>query len=348
MSSRKSLITVAAAVSAAFFLAGHAFAQSSGPSRAVETWRWHSVQGNPHPTARHENGFVAVGDRLYLLGGRGNRPLEAYDPATKTWTRMATPPMEIHHVQAVSFNEKLYVVGALTGNFPEETPIPNVLVYDPATDAWTTGKEIPQKRRRGGSGVVVHAGHVYIVGGNTRGHMSGFVPWLDRFDPSTGDWVELPDAPHERDHFHAVVLDGKIYAAGGRRSAHDLGHDMDLTVEALDIYDIESGAWSSADAGIPTQRAGAAAAVVDGKIAVIGGESMRQVEAHTEVEAYDPETRQWMTLPPLPLGRHGTQATLHEGRLHFVAGSSNRGGGPEVVDHDLLSAETLQPQALER
>lgn len=81
--------------------------------------------------ARHENAFVALGERLYLLGGRGQRPLDIYDPASGRWSQGAPPPLEIHHFQALAHEGRLYVLGAFTGDFPEEQPLTHVLVYDP-------------------------------------------------------------------------------------------------------------------------------------------------------------------------------------------------------------------------
>lgn len=303
----------------------------TGPMAALaQEWRQESAP--TAPTARHENGFVAVAGRLILVGGRGERPLDIYDPKRGAWTLGARPPLEIHHMQGVDYNGKLLVVGALTGKFPEETPLSTILLYDPVADRWSEGAPIPAHRRRGAAGVVLHDGVVYLVGGNRRGHMSGYVPWLDAFDPATGKWTELPDAPHARDHFHAAVIDGKLYAAGGRRSAHDTGNAMSHTVREVDVYDIAAKRWRTAPAPLPTGRAGSATAVVDGRLLVLGGESMTQVAAHSEVEAYDPKTGKWSTLAPLPVGRHGTQATMLDGVLYIAAGSGNRGGGPELDD----------------
>ncbi|MDQ2075203.1 kelch repeat-containing protein [Marinimicrobium sp. ABcell2] len=301
--------------------------------------QWQEHKASTSPSARHENGFVAVGERLYLLGGRGERPLDIFDPATGSWSQGAKPPFEIHHMQAIAYDEKLYVLGAMTGGFPEEPSLANILIYDPATDSWSTGPEIPADRRRGASGVVVHEGLIYLVGGNTRGHMSGYVPWLDVFDPETESWTQLPDAPHARDHFHAAVIDGQIYAAAGRTSSHDTGEVMSLTVGPVDVYDIADQRWHTLEAPLPTQRAGTATLTFNGLLVVLGGESGSQVESHHEVEAYNPETNQWVSLPPLPVGRHGTQATLFEDELHIVAGSENRGGGPELNDHWILGTE---------
>ena len=55
-------------------------------------------------TPRHEHGYVQVGSRFYLLGGRRIQPVDIFDPATGLWTKGAPPPIEIHHFQAVPFD----------------------------------------------------------------------------------------------------------------------------------------------------------------------------------------------------------------------------------------------------
>ena len=298
---------------------------------------WRVLDTANRPSARHENALVAVDGRLYLLGGRGERPLDIYDAATRTWTVGTPPPLDLlHHTQAVAHAGRIWVLGALTGKFPDEPPVPTVLIYDPSADAWSEGAAVPEARRRGASGVAVHDGIFYLVGGLTRGHTGGFVPWLDAFDPANGAWTALADAPHARDHFQAAVLDGRLYAAAGRTSSQATGEGFSLTIPAVDVYDIAAGTWSTLDAPLPTPRAGTATVAWQGRVIVMGGESGTQTAAHDEVEAWNPATSAWETLPPLPVGRHGTQAALLDDGLHIVAGSRDRGGGPELDDHLVL------------
>lgn len=300
------------------------------PEVAAGPGRWELLPSGDRPLPRHENAYVRVGDRFYLIGGRGTnpiKPVEIFDPATGTWRTGATPPVEMHHFQAVEHDGKVYVLGAMTGGYPKEPPLPNVYVYDPATDRWTTGPEIPADRRRGGAGVVAHDGQLYVVSGIREGHWDGHVPWLDAFDPRTGNWRRLADAPRARDHFQAAVIDGRLYAAGGRRSSARIGRVLDLTVSEVDVYDFRTGAWTTlpSTANIPTPRAGTMVAVVGGRLVVMGGESGTQQPAHAEVEALDPRTATWTTLAPMAVGRHATQAVWFGDRLFVAAGSRTRG-----------------------
>jgi N-acetylneuraminic acid mutarotase len=293
--------------------------------------RWALLPPGERPIPRHEHAYVRVGERFYLIGGRGSnpiKPVEIFDPATGTWTAGAAPPVEMHHFQAVEYGGKVYVVGAMTGGYPKEPPLPEVHLYDPAADRWSRGPEIPADRRRGGAGVVVHEGQIYVVAGITTGHWDGHVPWLDAFDPRTGAWRRLADAPRARDHFHAAVIDGKLYAAGGRRTSASLGHPLEPTVPEVDVYDFGTGRWSTlpAAANLPTPRAGTTAFVTGGRLVVLGGESAAQQPAHAEVEALDPRTLRWAALAPLAVGRHATQAVAHGGRVYVAAGSRTRGG----------------------
>ena len=75
-----------------------------------------------------------------------------------------------------------------------------VWVYDPARDVWMQGPPVPIGRRRGSTGLVVHDDTFYVIAGNTIGHNGGYVAWLDAFDPLTGEWTVLTDAPGARDH----------------------------------------------------------------------------------------------------------------------------------------------------
>ncbi|WP_116126564.1 Kelch repeat-containing protein [Lewinella sp. IMCC34183] len=292
---------------------------------------WETVTTETRPVARHEAAFVQVGQRYYLLGGRGIRPVSVYDPATRAWTEGAKPPVEIHHFQPVVYNDEVYLLGAMTGGYPGETPLPNVYIYSPATDRWRTGHEIPADRRRGGAGAVLHEGKIYLVAGIRDGHRGDHKRWLDAYDPVTGAWEVLPDAPRARDHFQAAVVDGKLYAAAGRTTVAAT-NPFANTIGAVDVYDFATGEWSTLENEIPTRRAGSAAIGLDHRLIVIGGESDSQELAHADVEALDVRTSTWTAAPPLVRGRHGTGIVRDRGRLIMASGCGHRGGEPELDD----------------
>jgi len=296
---------------------------------------WAIETSTNDPTERHENAYVEADGLFYLIGGRGNKPLDIYDPVSQTWSTGTPPPLEMHHFQAISYQGDIYVIGGFTGDFPDETPLANVYIYSPATDTWSTGPVIPMSRRRGSAGVVVYNDHIYVVCGIQNGHIDGWVPWFDEFDPATGTWTVLPDAPRARDHFQAAMSGDKLFAVGGRRTGEN--SLFTPTVPEVDVYDFNTGTWSTLTANIPTQRAGATTVEINGTVIVIGGETEGQTVAHNETEALDPVSNIWTTLDPLNTGRHGTQAVTYMGKIYIAAGSGNQGGGPELTSQEFLN-----------
>lgn len=312
----------------ALIVAGSAF-----PVPAAE-WRVVVVTGSP--TGRHECGLVAAGGLLYLLGGRGEKPVDVFDPSTSTWRDAGPMPIELHHFQPVEVDGLIYIVGAMTGSYPDEQPVPNVWTYDPVANTWRIGPEIPPERRRGAAGTTAWNGRVYLVGGIVNGHFNGTVRWFDEFDPATGAWRVLPDAMQARDHAQAAMIGNILYFAGGRTTSAETNQVFELTIGEAEQFNFSTGQWSSLATDLPTQRAGAASVAMNGRLLVIGGESKAQPVAHAEVEAYDPATGVWDRLPDLADGRHGIGAAIIGGKVYTVAGSADRGGGPELTTIEVL------------
>lgn len=315
---------------------GMAGGAASAHDAAAPVSGWQALQTTGSSQERHESSGIVIGDHLYVIGGRGDRALQALDLKTREWSTLATPPLEVHHAQAVAHAGKLLIITGFTGGFPDETPLANVLIYDPKADRWAKGATIPEARRRGAAGVAIQGELAYVIGGNAKGHNNGYVRWTDAFNIATGEWKVLADAPNARDHFHAVAMDGRVYAAAGRESSHNTGGAFSRTVKPVDAYDIASNTWRTLPSPIPTPRAGTSAVATAGKVLVLGGESASQTEAHDEVEALDPASGSWTALPSLRQGRHGFQAGLHGTSLVVAAGSANRGGGPELNSVEVL------------
>lgn len=299
----------------------------------LQTGKWSPITATDGstPEKRHEAAFVGIGDSFYLLGGRGMKPTSIFDTKTQLWTSGAVPPIEIHHFQPVVYQDEIYVLGAMTGGYPGETPVPNIYIYNPEEDQWRKGPAIPENRQRGGAGAVLDGNKIYLVCGIKDGHRGDHKTWLDVFDLTTGNWEVLPDAPRPRDHFQSVIVENKLYNLGGRTTiAAD--NPFKNTIGEVDVFDLKTKKWNTIPKQLPTPRAGNFTLIIGNEILVLGGESFSQEPAHSEVEVLNVKNNSWKTLPALPQGRHGTGAILLDNKIYTASGSGNRGGGPELSD----------------
>ncbi|HDZ03932.1 hypothetical protein LCGC14_0198940 [marine sediment metagenome] len=311
-----------------------AFKRGSAPVSTVFAWNiastWVNKDEDENYTARHENSFVQAGDKFYLMGGRENAStIDVYDYTSDSWTSLVnSAPFEFNHFQATEYQGLIWIIGSFKDNlYPTESPAEYVWAFDPANEEWIQGPEIPASRRRGSAGLVMYNNKFYVVAGNTIGHDGGYVSYFDEFDPATGVWTALTDAPRARDHFAAVVIDYKLYVSGGRLSG-GTGGVFAPTISEVDVYDFVSQTWTTLPAGqnIPTPRGGPSAVNFNDKLMVIGGESETAGPAFTTVEEYDPVSQTWTTLPGLNSPRHGTQAIVSGNGIFILAGSPVQGG----------------------
>ncbi|WP_088340977.1 PKD domain-containing protein [Robiginitalea sediminis] len=316
----------------------------SAPATQVFTWNvsqtllWTDKGEDETYTARHECSFVQAGDKFYLMGGRENaQTLDVYDYSTDSWSSLVnSAPFEFNHYQAVEYQGLIWVIGAFKDNaFPNEVPADHIWMFDPANEEWIQGPEIPQARKRGSAGLVVYNDKFYVVAGNTDGHDGGYVAWFDEYDPATGTWTPLADAPRARDHFHAAVIGDNLYAVGGRLSGGGAGVFKPVIAE-VDVFNFTSGTWSTLPAGqnLPTPRGAPVVANFNGKLIVAGGEVQNELvdgvntdDALVITEEFDPATGTWSRLADLNFKRHGTQGIVSGNGLFVTGGSPNRGGG---------------------
>lgn len=304
---------------------------------------WMTLDCNGEPHCRHENGFAEYGGKFYLFGGRRVQPVDIFDPETSTWSLGSPPPLEIHHFQPVIVDTQIWLLGTMTGEFPRETPLETVMIYEPDTDTWKEGPGIPEARRRGAAGCVLHTdGWIYVVGGIIDGHHSGTQAWFDRIHPTTGEWQMLPDAPNKRDHAPCAIVGDRLYFFGGRETGRHNGMDYEAlfaaTIADVDVYDLLAGTWSVHEQKLPIETAAGGTGVINEKIHYVGGEALR-MEAFTEMQIFDPAQGRWSMGPSLNRARHGTNCCVYDDKLWIAAGSGARGGEPELTSIECIEVK---------
>jgi N-acetylneuraminic acid mutarotase len=99
-----------------------------------------------------------------------------------------------------------------------------------------------------------------------------------------------------------------------------------LTAVSLALSD----SWTSRT-DMPTPRRGMSAAVLDGKIYVIGGNPGSTGGLKT-VEAYDPATDSWMTKSPMSVARGGLSISVVNGKIYAIGGMTSPSGSFNTVE----------------
>jgi N-acetylneuraminic acid mutarotase len=270
--------------------------------------------------ARQETAVAAMGGEVYVIGGFTGlgaivATVEAYDPVTDQWRDVPDLPAAVHHANAAAIGDRVYVLGFLRGTGFVADGRGWVL----ASGQWTPIRSMTTGTERGASGVAVAGGKIYVAGGYRAGSVGDF----SVYDPSNDSWTELGLLPEPLDHLIAGGLEEQVVIAGGR-SGSITGHRT--TVRAFDPVFQE---WTLR-ADLPTSRGGAAAAVLEGRLFVFGGEGnptpgSRGVFPNTE--GYDPRMDRWSVLEPMPTPRHGTGAASVRDRVVIPGGATQQAFG---------------------
>jgi len=144
---------------------------------------------------------------------------------------------------------------------------------------------------------------------------------VEAFDPRTGTWnTQLRPLSGPRVFAAAVVVDGRIFVFGGMEG---ISPRNSRYLSSVEMFDPGVRRWFPRSP-MPTPRAKLAAAVVNGKVLLIGGEdSSGPLDV---VEEYDPDHDAWNThVDHLRQRRMGFSAFTIDDDVYVVGGI----GGPD-------------------
>lgn len=271
----------------------------------------------PEYSGRIIAALLAAG--LLLAGGASGA-----DPKPGEWG-MKAPLLEANSEFALAkLDGKLYVIGG----YPKtRETVRTVQIYDIKSDTWTLGPPLLLPNNHG-MAVTVN-GKIYAIGGQTEARGRGsFVKTVYELDPKAGKWEEKARMPTERSGGVPIVIDGKVYVAGGR-PPH--GHDFA-------VYDPKTDKWETLP-NMPSQRNHIAGAAIAGKIHVVGGRlggGFRSDKTAVH-EVFDPKTKTWSIAAPMLKARSGINGVMARGCFHVWGGEEEAGVFP---DHDVYNPRT--------
>lgn len=175
---------------------------------------------------------------------------------------------------------------------------------------------------RSAHAIVSTGAAIYAIGGTGAGGAP--VLQVERFDGN--QWREETTLPGEGLNAPAAVAIGqRIYVIGGFKTVTNVP-----TSDVL-IYDVGTRTWSSV-APLPAPRGGHAAAVLGGRIHVIGGGNSQSTLAdHSE---YDPAANTWIDRAPLPRSEGSPAAVAFKEKLYAIGGRSGGSDFGNVYIYD--------------
>ncbi len=223
------------------------------------------------PTPRRDHFAVAVGNKVYILGGsvqKGDKTeptnaVDVYHTATDRWTAAKPSPESINKAAAV--DGRIYSFGE-KGSYS----------YDPSADVWTEIAPVPTRRRS--FAIAVLNGKIFVIGGMTPdpAHRWGFQgdgDAVEAYNPKTNEWAQKAKLPQPGHAFTAVTLGSKIYLVGGHR---------------LEVYDPAADSWTTL-APVPDFSAYCGAFELNGRILVLPG----MLASVWAMQEHDPATNSW-------------------------------------------------------
>lgn len=163
-----------AEVNGRIFALGGSVDAAGTPTGVVEAYdpatdAWDPTLRRPMPTPRWGFGTAVVGGIIYTIGGRdASNPVhqtsvvEAYDPATDTWSTRAPMPTVRQGLVAAAVNGRIYAIGGETNG----AVLGTVEQYDPSIDRWATIPFAAMPPRALSVGIAVGE-HIHVVGGTT-------------------------------------------------------------------------------------------------------------------------------------------------------------------------------------
>jgi len=182
---------------------------------------------------------------------------------------------------------------------------------------------------------ITAGGNLYVFGGRAPG-------WKPRalvyeYDPASDKWTKKKPMALPSHHVALAELNGKIYAFGGFVPPQ-AGPPAWIPIDNTWEYDPAADSWKAL-APMPTKRGSPVAAVVGGKIFVIGGAAthpgssepaVHPARPHRSVstaEEYDPATNSWRARSPMPTARNRRQGARSPG-VCMAGASTWRGERP--------------------
>eukprot|EP00403_Amphidinium_massartii_P045570 CAMPEP_0178467882 /NCGR_PEP_ID=MMETSP0689_2-20121128/52638_1 /TAXON_ID=160604 /ORGANISM="Amphidinium massartii, Strain CS-259" /LENGTH=413 /DNA_ID=CAMNT_0020094931 /DNA_START=18 /DNA_END=1259 /DNA_ORIENTATION=+ len=247
----------------------------------------------------------------------------------RKWEQLCPRPTLKDEFAVTTYKGKIYVIGGMASGGNSDCVFDTMEEYDLAEGTW---REMPRMHKaRFGCTATAFGGKIFVIGGQSSSCKA--LNTVECFDLASGTWQELSPLNNARTSCAVVHINGDLYVAGGGglpAKSEDGTSTSSVALSSVERYDQKSGSWVEVTA-MPTPREACAAAVLNGKLCVLGGRSASG-ETLAVVESYDPLTEQWEVLPPMPVPRRSFLVAVAAGSLFVIGGNFGTSAPTRVKD----------------
>jgi hypothetical protein len=208
------------------------------------------------------------------------------------------------HLAVASVGNLVYAIGGV-GNLGV---VGKVEVYNPQTDAWTSGRSKPTPA--GFVSAAVLDDKIYVPGGAVAERQ--VVDVLEMYDPQQDTWQRRAPLPRALARYGLAVFDGRLYLFGG--------WDGQAYVNTVYRYDPAADAWDELPPMAGSRGLLGAAALQD-RIYLVGGYD--GITEYDSCDAYDPAAGTWSPCASMAMRRSNLSVIAVVDSLYAIGGAMN-------------------------
>ena len=150
--------------------------------------------------------------------------------------------------------------------------------------------------------------------------------------------MKLPEMPVGAASYAATLHNSKVYISAIGKNVNG------KPVYPILVYSITENRWST----LPEQQHGAAIAVANNQVTLIGGRDVSTMKVITTLSTWYEEGRWKQVLPPMPTGRARPAVISHDNLLLVTGGKAENGFALNTTDVlDLTTMKWTTPKGLD-
>ena len=205
---------MATAFNDSLYIIGGAIAGSWNPGDTV--WRYDPPANTwtelpPMPESRLAGAAVTLDDKIYVVGGAGgSEALLEWMPDSGGWRSLSGPGQPREHVNAVAFQNELWVIG---GRWQGTGELATVEIFDPTIETWREGPSM--NVARAGFAAAVVRDHLFVAGGEVIINGQETLGLVEVLAPDSDTWQFAPELPVPMHGVGGAAFEGRFVLLGG-------------------------------------------------------------------------------------------------------------------------------------